>query len=328
MENIKNPWKNFDGKFMSYKCMECEFVTTYGSNSFEELSKHGQENHPLSHVVFGKKISDANKTRDVTAGATGVAPKSDALFPPGEADSAQHRKGRTKIFSVIESLKRKRSLTNVNNVNESNRSRLCEEESPGSVHDGKKSDDGKLNCDTCGKSFPLSIALKKHKEKKKCLRKENMEESSNANIPETNLKHKNPYGCVECKADFSEAKLLKNHVDLHHKQDKDSVSENEQGINQKLKKREKTATKVKPKFECNKCDKFFPRKDYLDMHLKTHDPDSRIYKCNLCTFKSIKKFNYNQHKNVHTGEKPNVCKICKKAYSNHSSLYKHIKTKH
>ena len=55
MENIKNPWKNFDGKFMSYKCMECEFVTTYGSNSFEELIKHALENHPLSHEVFGKK---------------------------------------------------------------------------------------------------------------------------------------------------------------------------------------------------------------------------------------------------------------------------------
>ena len=73
-------------------------------------------------LLWRVKISN----RDVTAGATGataVAPKfSDALtlFQPGGADSAQHRRGSTKIFPVVTSLyyiyshnKLKRVLTNI-----------------------------------------------------------------------------------------------------------------------------------------------------------------------------------------------------------------------
>ena len=57
MEKMKNPWKDFDKRIMSYQCLQCEFVTKYDSNSFEELGEHALENHPLSHVLFGKKRS-------------------------------------------------------------------------------------------------------------------------------------------------------------------------------------------------------------------------------------------------------------------------------
>ena len=50
----------------------------------------------------------------------------------------------------------------------------------------------------------------------------------------------------------------------------------------------------------------------------------QLYKCQLCNKKFKSKWNLDQHKPVHTGEKKHVC-VCGKGFTQKASLYKHSK---
>jgi len=50
----------------------------------------------------------------------------------------------------------------------------------------------------------------------------------------------------------------------------------------------------------------------------------QLYRCKVCNKKFKSKWNLDQHKPVHTGEKKHVC-VCGKGYTQKAALYRHCK---
>lgn len=73
------------------------------------------------------------------------------------------------------------------------------------------------------------------------------------------------------------------------------------------------------------CDKSFTTNDINKMHMRSHLNDKR-YECGEegCGKKFINQTNLNNHSRIHSGEKPFKCELCQKAFTEYSSLYKHM----
>lgn len=87
-------------------------------------------------------------------------------------------------------------------------------------------------------------------------------------------------------------------------------------------------------FICHICNKSYNTKGHLSRHVETHSTDrcktkkiSLIqYNCELCDKQFRRKHSFNEHKFIHTGEKPFACNICNTSYSRRGSLNRHMKT--
>lgn len=111
-------------------------------------------------------------------------------------------------------------------------------------------------------------------------------------------------------------------------------------------------------FDCNQCNRTFPSKYLLDLHLKYHKrPDSNSFVCKLCNFvyqsyrglqqhtiskhksdkekpygckicnkRFVDKCKLEAHTRIHTGEKPYKCKMCQYAGRTKTCIARHNKT--
>ena len=78
-------------------------------------------------------------------------------------------------------------------------------------------------------------------------------------------------------------------------------------------------------FRCPKCSKAFKTKSCLKLHSETHTTDpEKMVQCELCN-KSVKRDVLKHHMMIHTGEKPYLCKICKRSFNNTGTIDKHQK---
>ncbi|XP_018569397.1 zinc finger protein 235-like [Anoplophora glabripennis] len=77
-------------------------------------------------------------------------------------------------------------------------------------------------------------------------------------------------------------------------------------------------------FPCPHCDRTFPLKQLLDLHLPNHDRE-RSYECSECTRKFFTKYDLQKHLQTHNGDKPFDCIICNKSFSRESLLRRHEK---
>ncbi|XP_041979724.1 zinc finger protein 596 isoform X1 [Aricia agestis] len=81
------------------------------------------------------------------------------------------------------------------------------------------------------------------------------------------------------------------------------------------------------KFPCHVCSEKFTNYWELRKHMNTHFPgmlDSKSSFCHLCQ-KDYTKTGFMNHLRKHTGERPFVCELCHKAFSQSSSLSIHMK---
>lgn len=81
------------------------------------------------------------------------------------------------------------------------------------------------------------------------------------------------------------------------------------------------------KYPCHVCSEKFPSYWELRKHINNHFPgmsDSKSSFCHLCQ-KDYTKTGFMNHLRKHTGERPFVCELCNKAFSQSSSLSIHMK---
>lgn len=81
------------------------------------------------------------------------------------------------------------------------------------------------------------------------------------------------------------------------------------------------------KYPCHVCAEKFPSYWELRKHINNHFPgmsDSKSSFCHLCQ-KDYTKTGFMNHLRKHTGERPFVCELCQKAFSQSSSLSIHMK---
>lgn len=77
-------------------------------------------------------------------------------------------------------------------------------------------------------------------------------------------------------------------------------------------------------FPCNYCERSFPLRQLLDIHVANHVRD-RKFQCNICNKGFFSKYDLGKHELIHTGEKPFKCVVCGKAFSRSTLLRRHEK---
>lgn len=110
-----------------------------------------------------------------------------------------------------------------------------------------------------------------------------------------------PYECNECGKAFRQAVCLKNHIACKHS----------------------PGLQSKNIYVCDYCQKAFPIKERLKLHLRTHTGD-RPYECEYCKKKFARGGQLNQHLRTHTGQKPYVCYVCNSAFTCSANLRLHM----
>jgi hypothetical protein len=82
-------------------------------------------------------------------------------------------------------------------------------------------------------------------------------------------------------------------------------------------------------FKCTECPKTFGTKPALNVHLMSHSGE-RPYRCKHpgCERRFRQKMHMLRHVRVHTGEKPFICHVCKRGFSQASSMRRHMKNRH
>lgn len=75
-------------------------------------------------------------------------------------------------------------------------------------------------------------------------------------------------------------------------------------------------------FPCDKCDRSFPLRQLLDIHMHNHTR-TRSFQCAVCSKRFFSKYDLGKHSLIHSGDKPHVCVVCKKAFSRATLLYRH-----
>lgn len=110
-----------------------------------------------------------------------------------------------------------------------------------------------------------------------------------------------PYECSECGKKFRQGGSLKNHIASQH-----TLMINNPEL-----------------FICDHCQKAFPIKERLRLHLRIHT-GYRPYSCTQCTKTFSRGGQLAQHMRTHTGSKPYVCKHCNASYTCSANLKLHI----
>ncbi|XP_073919569.1 zinc finger protein 449-like [Castor canadensis] len=77
-------------------------------------------------------------------------------------------------------------------------------------------------------------------------------------------------------------------------------------------------------YHCGQCEKCFPYRYQLAVHLKTHSGELG-YKCSVCGKRFLLRSELYRHQLIHKGEKPYECAECKKQFTHGAHLAMHQK---
>ncbi|KAJ8897767.1 hypothetical protein PR048_003117 [Dryococelus australis] len=140
-----------------------------------------------------------------------------------------------------------------------------------------------------------------------------------------------PYECNDCGAKFSQAGALKNHiVSRHNLISADSFfchfCNKSFPIKERLRLHLRVHTGERP-YRCKHCPKTFARGGQLLQHLRSHS-GTRPFKCEHCNSSFTYANNLKQHIKKHLGERDHICNVCGKRFLRRDGLQKHLTCYH
>ena len=171
---------------------------------------------------------------------------------------------------------------------------------------------GSFPCSQCNEIFTSKYHLKMH-------RRIHRENTKRVRIRERNRM------CTHCGKLFTTITRLRHHEHTHtgEKPYKCDVCVSAFATPMSLKAHKNTH--MGERFACDKCDKIYTSKYYLNMHAQIHTEKTlKTLKCEICcktlgTIKGLK----NHLKYVHTGRKDYSCSLCEKTFLNKLGLKTH-----
>lgn len=142
--------------------------------------------------------------------------------------------------------------------------------------------------------------------------------------------------CYECGEKFKLSIDLRKHVSVHislefrtystaHTSGKPKINAGDDSndgsdiIHKKSRKRKKPP--VTDANRCKVCNKVFPHRSYLHVHMQVHD--EKRFACDYCEKKFTFKKSLEIHLRSHTGEKPYHCELCDRYFTRQDALNKH-----
>ena len=170
----------------------------------------------------------------------------------------------------------------------------------------------KLKCELCAKTFTKINTLKEH-------------EARFHNGPK-------PYKCVSCDSGFTTAKNLQNHIECVHEGKRPhacSSCDSKFYLPKDLKNHILSVHEKKKLHECPNCDFKADLKSNLKRHIvRAHEVNKLQYKCEFCGKGFLNNEKLKDHINIHTGEKPHLCKFCGAAFASYGTCRMHERMVH
>ncbi|XP_064464164.1 zinc finger protein 394-like [Ornithodoros turicata] len=82
-------------------------------------------------------------------------------------------------------------------------------------------------------------------------------------------------------------------------------------------------------FKCSWCGRLFDSDKHLTEHQSAeHSRKRGRHKCRFCDYSSNVKTHVKDHERRHTGEKPHMCHVCGRRFTQRGALKTHLKTVH
>ncbi|XP_054831478.1 zinc finger protein 485-like [Eublepharis macularius] len=213
---------------------------------------------------------------------------------------------------------------------EENQNRRNESSASGSESHDIPTDQGRINCPVCGKTFIHKSVFNTHwrihtgEKTYKCL------EFGQTFVQKTHLMEikrilteEKAYKCLECGKTFVKKVYLMRHEKIHTGEKPHKCLECGKSFTQSgnLTVHQRIHTGEKP-YKCLECGKSFVERSKLIIHQRIHTGE-KPYKCLECGKRFNDSGGLTVHRRIHTGEKPYNCLECGKSFARREKLTVH-----